>query len=335
MINSQIAKTPEEQKRLEKLKAKYSNAVEISQYNINAIKLLFKLVLSKKELDKLQGMVKKCHNIVRKYISGRIHGTGDLTIYANNFDRYKEKLIKRHMDELDTPLRLPTYILTNMTVTGQNDEAKEIYTNISNNKGVISNEVAVKIKNVDFLNWCLSHMLRFSGYKENKVTVSTFGEFNMLIVKKRNNYWYKVDSGTMLKVAEYPNIKVLSKKRIPLLKEGMTPISETRNKLIAEFISLLKINEFNTYSPDLKRLSDRNYKKYYNNIYVKLNKGNLAIFSINNILNEIMLDYILASDSVDLDVNKLVDEAVKITTKELRQQIEKDRQIDESISELF
>ena len=77
------------------------------------------------------------------------------------------------------------------------------------------------------------------------------------------------------------------------------------------------------------------HKKYYNNIYVKLNKGNLAIFSINNILNEIMLDYILASDSVDLDVNKLVDEAVKITTKELRQQIEKDRQIDESISELF
>ena len=178
-------------------------------------------------------------------------------------------------------------------------------------------------------------MLKFYGYKENKVTVSKYGEFNILVVKNRNNYWYKVDSATMLEVANYPKIKELSRKRIPLLKKGMTPIFETRNKLIADFVSLLRQNKFNTYSPDLTRLSDINYKKYSNNIYVKLNKGNLAIFSINDILNEIMLDYILASDSIDLDINKLIDRAVKITTKELTQQIEKDRQINEAIYELF
>ena len=118
MINSQIAKTPEEQRRLEKLKANYSNAVEISEYKIDAIKLLFKLVIGKKELDKLHKIVKKCRDIVRKYISGKIRGTGDLTLYATNFNKYKEKLIKIHMDEMDTPLRLPTYILTNMTIVG-------------------------------------------------------------------------------------------------------------------------------------------------------------------------------------------------------------------------
>ena len=335
MINSQIAKTPEEQRRLEKLKANYSNAVEISEYKIDAIKLLFKLVIGKKELDKLHKIVKKCRDIVRKYISGKIRGTGDLTLYATDFNKYKEKLIKIHMDEMDTPLRLPTYILTNMTIVGQNSEAKKIYDNVSNNKGVVSNEVAIKIRDVEFLNWCLSHMLKFYGYKENKVTVSKYGEFNILVVKNRNNYWYKVDSATMLEVANYPKIKELSRKRIPLLKKGMTPIFETRNKLIADFVSLLRQNKFNTYSPDLTRLSDINYKKYSNNIYVKLNKGNLAIFSINDILNEIMLDYILASDSIDLDINKLIDRAVKITTKELTQQIEKDRQINEAIYELF
>lgn len=45
---------------------------------------MFKLVLSKKELDKLQNIVKKCHNIIRRYISGKGSGTGDLSLYTRS-----------------------------------------------------------------------------------------------------------------------------------------------------------------------------------------------------------------------------------------------------------
>ncbi|MGN9008913.1 hypothetical protein ACTNAV_10645, partial [Ligilactobacillus salivarius] len=69
--------------------------------------------------------------------------------------------------------------------------------------------------------------------------------------------------------------------------------------------------------------------------YVYSNKGDLAIFSIDDILNKIMLDYITTPNSVKLNIHNLVDNANKITVKELIQQIEKDIQIDQSIKELF
>ena len=50
-----------------------------------------------------------------------------------------------------------------MTIVGQNSEAKKIYDNVSNNKGVVSNEVAIKIRDVEFLICFLSHMLKFYG----------------------------------------------------------------------------------------------------------------------------------------------------------------------------
>lgn len=89
MINSQLAKNSREQKRLEKLQANYPEAIEVAKYNVLAIRYMFKLVLSKKELDKLQNIVKKCHNIVRRYISGKGSGTGDLNLYTKEFNRYK------------------------------------------------------------------------------------------------------------------------------------------------------------------------------------------------------------------------------------------------------
>lgn len=335
MINSQLAKNSREQKRLEKLQANYPEAIEVAKYNVLAIRYMFKLVLSKKELDKLQNIVKKCHNIVRRYISGKGSGTGDLSLYTKEFNRYKNWLMNYHTDNLDTPSRFPTSILTNMIITGQKDEANKIYDNVSKSDGIFTNDIAIKIKNEEFLNWCLSNMLRFDGYEKHKITVSKFGEFNMVVGKRRNNYWYKVDSSIMLRMANYPKIKPLSVERLSLLKDGMIPTPETRKKLIADFILLLNNNKFHIYHPNLKRLSDRNYRKYSNNIYVYSNKGDLAIFSIDDILNKIMLDYITTPNSVKLNIHNLVDNANKITVKELTQQIEKDIQIDQSIKELF
>ena len=48
-----------------------------------------------------------------------------------------------------------------------------------------------------------------------------------------------------------------------------------------------------------------------------------------------MLDYITTPNSVKLNIHNLIDNANKITVKELIQQIEKDIQIDQSIKELF